>query len=91
VLLIWGEEDPFVPTAVAERLNELISWSTLALLPGCSHFVTEEAPGTVGPLILEYLRSRYLGEAHTHPGGPVRVFLERPPPEALDPLAEDGG
>lgn len=78
--LIWGEDDPFVPAATAERLQELLPGSTLSLLPGCSHFVTEEAPATVGPLIYEYLRSRYLGEGHAHAGagGPIPVFLERP-------------
>ena len=54
---------------------------TVALLPGCSHFITEDAPQTVGPLIYEYLRSHYLGQSHHHaePGGPVPVSLERPP------------
>ncbi len=78
--LIWGEDDPFVPAETAERLQELLPGSTLALLPGCSHFVTEEAPGTVGPLVYEYLRSRYLAEGHAHAAasGPIPVFLERP-------------
>src|SRR5262249_53223299 len=60
VFLIWGEDDPFVPVEAAERLQEQLPGSTLAVLPGCSHFVTEEAPATVGPLVYEYLRSRYL-------------------------------
>jgi pimeloyl-ACP methyl ester carboxylesterase len=78
-LIIWGESDPFLPASLAEALGELISGSTMALLPGCSHFVTEDAPGTVGPLIYEYLRARYLGEHHSHGGTePVEVFLERP-------------
>ena len=80
VLIMWGEADPFLPAALAERLGEAIPGSTVALLPGCSHYLTEDAPQTVGPLIHEYLRSRYLGESHGHPtDGPVRVFLERPP------------
>ena len=80
VFLIWGEDDPFVPVETAERLQEHLAGSTLALLPGCSHFVTEEAPATVGPLVHEYLRSRYLAEGHAHAGasGPIPVFLERP-------------
>jgi 2-hydroxymuconate-semialdehyde hydrolase len=78
-LIIWGESDPFLPASLAEALGELISGSTVALLPGCSHFVTEDAPRTVGPLIYEYLRARYLGERHSHGGNePVEVFLERP-------------
>jgi pimeloyl-ACP methyl ester carboxylesterase len=80
-LIIWGEDDPYLPAALAERLGEAIPFSTVALLPGCSHFITEDAPQTVGPLVYEFLRMRYLGESHG-PGphaAPVRVFLERPP------------
>jgi pimeloyl-ACP methyl ester carboxylesterase len=91
VLMIWGEEDPFVDSEVGERLNELLPGSTLALLPGCSHFVTEDAPQTVGPLVYEYLRSRYLGDGHGHPpaGGPVPIFLERPPAAFFDRGPDD--
>jgi len=79
-LVLWGEEDPFLPPALAERLGDLLSGATVALLPGCGHFVNEDAPTTVGPLVYEYLRSVYLHETHGHAGeGPVPVFLERPP------------
>jgi len=83
VFLIWGEDDPFVAVETAERLQGELPGSTLALLPGCSHFITEEAPATVGPLVYEYLRSRYLNERHAHAGanGPIPVFLEHPPGE----------
>jgi 2-hydroxymuconate-semialdehyde hydrolase len=79
-LLIWGEEDPFLPSELGERLQETIEGATLALLPGCGHFVSDDAPTTVGPLIFEFLRTRYLGQTHSH-GEPVPVFLERPPTE----------
>ena len=81
VFLIWGEEDPFLPVDLAERLNDLLQGSTLAMLPGCSHFITDDAPHTVGPLIFEYLRSRYLGSSHQHAAQPgsVPIRLERPP------------
>jgi pimeloyl-ACP methyl ester carboxylesterase len=80
VLLVWGEEDPFISPEVGERLNDLIPGSTLALLPGCAHFVTEDAASTVGPLVSSFLRTAYLSdEAPEPPGGPVPVFLERPP------------
>lgn len=74
-LVIWGEDDPFLDSELAERLGEAIPASAVALLPGCSHFVTEDAPATVGPLIYEYLRARYLGDGHHH-GGPVPIVLE---------------
>ena len=86
-LLIWGEDDPFIPPDLGERLGELLSGGTVALLPGCSHFVTEDAGPTVEQLMYEFLRLRYLQESHAHAAeGPVRVFLQRPPPqEDCDP------
>ncbi len=82
VLIFWGEEDPFYPAAVAERLNGAIPSSTLGLLPGCGHFLMDEAIETIGPMIYEYLRARYLGAPHGHgdPSGVVTIQLERRPP-----------
>jgi 2-hydroxymuconate-semialdehyde hydrolase len=80
-LIIWGEEDPYLPVELAERLGDVLSWSTVALLPGCSHFVTEDAGPTVDQLMFEYLKLRHLGESHAHSSpGPVMVYLDRPPP-----------
>jgi pimeloyl-ACP methyl ester carboxylesterase len=89
VLLLWGEDDEVVPVAVAEELNDAIPTSTLGLLPGCGHDLTDEAAATIAPMILEYLRARYLkeshAEAHAHDAehahdGVVRIQLERRPP-----------
>ena len=83
--IVWGEEDPFLPAQLAERLGEAIPGSTVALLPGCSHFVTEDAPQTVGPLTYHFLRSQYLGESPlSHGSRPVEVLFERPPGHDLD-------
>jgi predicted esterase len=89
VLLLWGEDDEVVPVAVAEELNDAIPTSTLGLLPGCGHDLTDDAAATIAPMILEYLRARYLkqshAEAHAHDvdhahDGVVRIQLERRPP-----------
>lgn len=89
VLLLWGEDDEVVPVTVAEELNDAIPTSTLGLLPGCGHDLTDEAAATIAPMILEYLRARYLklshSEAHGHDldhahDGVVRIQLERRPP-----------
>jgi pimeloyl-ACP methyl ester carboxylesterase len=85
VFLLWGEDDPYLPVEIAERLNDLIVTSSLAVLPGCSHFLTEDAPETIAPLLFEYLRSRYLGRPHTHETGPVVVQLERKPRQGGTP------
>lgn len=80
-LVLWGEDDAYIPVELAERLGDVLPMASVALLPGCSHFLPEEAPETIGPLMFEYLRSRYLGAPHTHTGGPVTVELGRRPPE----------
>ncbi len=82
VLMLWGEDDPFLPVEIAERLNEAIPSSTLGLLPGCGHFLIDEAPDTLGPMIFEYLRARYLRAPHGHADttGVVALQLERRPP-----------
>jgi len=81
VFVLWGEEDAFNPPSLAERLLEALPGATVALLPGCGHFVTEDAPTTTGPLIYEFLRRNHLGEARPQPApaGPVQIYLERPP------------
>ncbi len=82
VLLLWGEDDDVVPVAVAEALNDAIPTSTLGVVPGCGHRLTDEAAPTIAPMILEYLRARYLKAPHGHPGpeGIVQIQLERRPP-----------
>lgn len=81
-LIVWGEDDPFLAASIGEELSEAIPSSTFAVLPGCSHFVTEDAPETLVPLLHEYLRSQYLKEGQAHPqtAGAVPVRLERGPP-----------
>jgi pimeloyl-ACP methyl ester carboxylesterase len=83
VLILWGEDDPVYPSKVGERLNEAMPSSTLGLLPGCGHFLVEEAPDTIGPMIAEYLRARYANAPHGHSDpkdGIVMLQLERRPP-----------
>jgi pimeloyl-ACP methyl ester carboxylesterase len=77
-LVLWGEEDRFLPPELAERLGDALPMATIALLPGCGHLVLDDAPETVAPLIFQYLRSRYLGTPHVHDTGTVTVQLGRP-------------
>jgi len=50
--------------------------SALGLVPGCGHFLPEEAPETIYPIVSEYLRANYLRIPHGHqPPGPVLVPL----------------
>jgi 2-hydroxymuconate-semialdehyde hydrolase len=75
-LIVWGEEDPFQPAELSERLGDLMPGATVALLPGCSHFVTEDAPEEVITVVSRYLRTHYLGERHGNEhGGPTPIEL----------------
>jgi pimeloyl-ACP methyl ester carboxylesterase len=82
IMLVWGEDDPWLPPSLGERLQEELGDAALALLPGCSHFVMEDASETVTPIVFEFLRLRYLGESHAHAPAAVPVDLgvsfERP-------------
>jgi pimeloyl-ACP methyl ester carboxylesterase len=83
VLLLWGEDDRLVPVAVAERLNDAIPASTLGLVPDSGHLLLDDAFASVGEMIVEYLRARYLRASHDH-GGITMLQLERRPP-GIDP------
>jgi pimeloyl-ACP methyl ester carboxylesterase len=76
-LVLWGEDDALAPVSTAERLNDLLVRSSLALLPGCGHFLPEEAPNTVAPLLYEYLRGRYAGLPHLHHANATPIELGR--------------
>lgn len=91
VLILWGEEDPLASLEEADRLNEAIASSTLGVLPGCGHFLPDEAAETLAPMVAEYLRAMYLRAPHGHADaakeGVVMLQLERRPPWV--DLAED--
>jgi pimeloyl-ACP methyl ester carboxylesterase len=81
VLIFTGEDDPIVPVASVEALGDLIPSSTLGLLPGCGHDLVAQAPETLFPMIVEYLRARYARAPHGHEdhSGVVMLQLERRP------------
>ena len=54
-LLIWGEEDPVVPIASAEELEEHLAVSERVTLAGMGHLLAEEAPEECARLIGEWL------------------------------------
>jgi len=74
-LVVWGEDDPFQPAEWAERLGEAMPGATVALLPGCSHYVTEDAAEAVLPLIADYLRRVHLDQSHAHGPTPVELGI----------------
>jgi pimeloyl-ACP methyl ester carboxylesterase len=54
--IVWGEDDPFLPAAIARRLRDAIPGSTLDVIPGARHFTPDEAPRRVGDALADLLR-----------------------------------
>jgi pimeloyl-ACP methyl ester carboxylesterase len=64
VMLVWGEEDRWIPLEKGEQLHEAIPGSQLKTIPGCAHLAQEDAPDTlVGYLTDFFARQRGLPEA----------------------------
>lgn len=45
--VLWGDEDPFYPLALGERLAAAIPDATFEAVPGASHYLPEDAPEAV--------------------------------------------
>jgi pimeloyl-ACP methyl ester carboxylesterase len=56
VLLIYGEQDTATPVWFGERYHELMSDSTLEILPGAGHFVHLDRPADVVQAIEGFVR-----------------------------------
>jgi pimeloyl-ACP methyl ester carboxylesterase len=76
VLIFWGEDDPFTPLTLGERLSDAIPASTLGVVPDSGHFLLDDAFESVAPLLVEWLRARYLGAPHGHEGVEEVVTLQ---------------
>ena len=78
VFMLHGDEDRIVDAGIAERLSAAIPASTLGFVPESGHLLLDDAFDTIGVMILEYLRARYLRAPHDH-GGITTLQLERRP------------
>jgi len=54
-LVVWGEEDQWLDSGLAERLQQAIGGSTLVRLPGVGRLVPEEAPAALNQMLLEFI------------------------------------
>ena len=78
VFMLHGDDDRIVDPGIAERLSAAIPASTLGFVPESGHLILDDAFDTIGVMILEYLRARYLRAPHDH-GGITTLQLERRP------------
>lgn len=53
-LVLWGDRDPILPAAWADRLPEFFPNLTLKTVEGCGHFLMREAPERVNREITDF-------------------------------------
>jgi epoxide hydrolase 4 len=58
VLVVWGEEDPFLAPHLAEPPRSLVPDARVERIAGASHDVMLDAPERVNALLLEFLAAR---------------------------------
>jgi len=57
-LVIWGEEDPFTDSKMADKLVNVLPDGRLVRLPGIGRLVPEESPERMNSLLLEFMKRR---------------------------------
>jgi pimeloyl-ACP methyl ester carboxylesterase len=57
-LVIWGEQDPWTDTKMADRLVNALPDGRLVRLPGIGRLVPEETPERMNSLLLEFMKRR---------------------------------
>ncbi len=57
VLIIRGDEDPYLSAVIAERLHEDIGGSSLVIVPEASHFIQLDDPGRVCTELLDFFKT----------------------------------
>ena len=54
--IVWGQHDPFLSVALAERLRAAIPGATLDVISSARHFTPEECPNKVGDVLKGLLK-----------------------------------
>jgi pimeloyl-ACP methyl ester carboxylesterase len=54
-LIVWGENDAYLPLSLADRIHKDIAGSKMEIIPDCGHFVQEDEPEKVTELIVSFL------------------------------------
>jgi pimeloyl-ACP methyl ester carboxylesterase len=57
VMIVWGEEDRWIPLEKGQQLHEAIPGSQLRTIPRCAHLAQEDAPDAVAGLLTGFFDS----------------------------------
>jgi pimeloyl-ACP methyl ester carboxylesterase len=60
VLLLWGKDDPFFPTRLAQRLQQAFPHATLEIIPHSRAFVSMDQPELLAQRITEFVQAEAL-------------------------------
>lgn len=60
-LVVWGDNDVYLPAALADRQREPFSSAQIHMIPGAGHWVWLEQPERVVELVVPYLRNHLTG------------------------------
>jgi pimeloyl-ACP methyl ester carboxylesterase len=54
-LILWGEEDQWIPIERGRRLQQAIPGAVLRSIPNAGHLVQEDAPEAIVAMLLGFL------------------------------------
>lgn len=69
-LVVWGERDPYVPVAYAERQREAFPEAEVVVIPGSGHWPFMDNPEGVAGVVVPFLRRVFGSEAGVAAGHP---------------------
>ena len=55
-LIVWGENDVYLPLPLAHRIHQDIIGSKIEIIPNCGHFLQEDKPKKVTEIIVRFLK-----------------------------------
>jgi haloalkane dehalogenase len=54
-LILWGENDTYLPLSLADRIHKDITGSKMEIISNCGHFVQEDQPERATEIIVKFL------------------------------------
>jgi len=54
-LILWGENDRYLPLSLGDRIHKDIMGSQMEKIPNCGHYIPEDQPELAAKIIVEFL------------------------------------